>query len=104
MLKTIILLASSMVPVGAWVAASVNIGESRLIVQVLCAVAASFIIFVGVLRATERKSWARRRSVRRWSRRTPALALTPPLPVQSPQRSAWRDFERNTRGSGIIKA
>jgi hypothetical protein len=102
--KTIILLVSSMVPVGVWVAASANIGASRLIVQVICAVAASFIIFVGILRATERKSWVRRRGVQRWSRRTPPLALTPPLPVQQRQRSAWRDFECNTRGSGIIKA
>jgi hypothetical protein len=101
MSKTIILLLSSMVPVGTWAAASANLGASRLIVQVICAVAASFIIFIGILRATERKSWSRHRSVRR-SRSSPALALTPPLPVVQPrQRFAWRDFERNTRRGGI---
>ena len=87
MSKTIVLLLSSMVPVGAWAAASTNIGPSRLIIQVVCAVAASFIIFLGILRATERKSWSRHRAIRR-ARSTPALALTPPLPLQPRQASS----------------
>jgi hypothetical protein len=102
MSKTIILLLSSMVPVGAWAAASANTGASRLIIQVVCAVAASFIIFVGILRATERKSWNRHRVIRR-SRSTPALALRPPLalPLQPRQTPVWRSLERDTRHSGL---
>jgi hypothetical protein len=94
--KTITLLLSSMVPVGAWAAASANMGPSRLIIQVICAVVASFIIFIGILRATERNSWSRHRAVRR-TRNTPALALKPPLPLQPQQPSSWRRFERDTK-------
>ena len=95
MSKTIVLLLSSMVPVGTWAAASANMGPSRLIIQVICAVVASFIIFIGILRATERNGWSRHRSVRR-TRSTPALALTPPLPLQPRQPSSWRRFVGDT--------
>jgi hypothetical protein len=96
MSKTIVLLLSSMVPMGAWAAASANVGPSRLIIQVICAVVASFVIFIGILRATERNSWSRQRAVRR-ARCTPALALTPPLPLQPRQPSSWRRFESDTQ-------
>jgi hypothetical protein len=96
MSKTITLLLSSMVPVGAWAAASATMGPSRLIIQVICAVAASFIIFIGILRATERNSWSRHRAVRR-ARNTPALALKPPLPLTPQTSSSWRRFERDTQ-------
>jgi len=103
MSKTITLLLSSMVPVGAWAAASANMGPSRLIIQVICAVVASFIIFIGILHATERNSWSRHRVVRR-ARNTPALALKPLLPLQPPQPSFWRRrFERDTQRTAATR-
>ena len=96
MSKTIILLLSSMVPVGAWAAAFANAGPSRLIIQVICAVVVSFIIFIAILRATERNSRTHHRVSQR-TRAAPALALKPPLPLQSQQPSSWRRFEQGTQ-------
>ncbi len=96
MSKTITLLLSSTVPVGAWAAASANMGASRLIIQVICAVVVSFIIFIGILRVTERNSWSRHRAARH-ARNTPALTLKPPLPLQPPQPSSWRRLARDTQ-------
>jgi hypothetical protein len=100
MSKTIILLLSTMVPVAAWAAASATMGPSRLIIQVICAVAASFIIFIGILRATERNSWSRHRVVKRL-RSTPPLAFRPPQPLQPRQPAPWRRFEPETRRTGL---
>ena len=100
MSKTTIVLLSWMVPVVAWAAASATMGPSRLIIQVVCAVATSFIIFIGILRATERNSWSRQRVGRRL-RRAPPLALRPPQPLQPRQPAPWRRFERETRRSGL---
>lgn len=83
MLKAKILLLSSIVPAAVWTA-SASMGPSRLVVQVVCAVAMSFLIFLAILRVTERRKPARHRAGRR-SRVTAALALTPPLPLQPRQ-------------------
>ena len=97
MSKTTIVLLSWMVPVVAWAAASATMG---LIIQVVCAVATSFIIFIGILRATERNSWSRQRVGRRL-RSAPPLALRPPQPLQPRQPAPWRRFECETRRSGF---
>jgi hypothetical protein len=63
MLKTKILLTASMSPAAAW-AASVNVGPSLLIIQVICAIAISFALFMAILRMTDSGSaGARRESV-----------------------------------------
>ncbi len=52
MLKTKILLMSSMSPAAAW-AASANMGPSLLIIQVIGAIAVSFSLFMAILRFTD---------------------------------------------------
>ena len=100
MLKTRILLLSSIVPAVAW-AASTDMGPSRLIIQVVCAVAVSFTIFIAILRATERKTSIRHRVSRR-SRATAALALTPPLSLQTRKSPAsGRIYARSAPQGGI---
>ena len=100
MLRTKILLLSSIVPATIW-AASANMGPSRLIVQVACAVTMSFLIFLAILRVTERRRPGRHRVGKR-SRVTAALALTPPLPLQPRQAaSSWRGYVRGARRDNI---
>jgi hypothetical protein len=55
MLNTKILLMSTMSPAAAW-AASVNMGPSLLIIQVVCGVAVSFALFMAILRMTESRN------------------------------------------------
>jgi hypothetical protein len=100
MLKTKILLLSSIVPAAVW-AASANMGPSRLIVQVVCAVAMSFLIFLAILRVTERARPGRHRVGKR-SRVTAALAMTPPLPLQPRQAPfSWRGYVRGARRGNV---
>jgi hypothetical protein len=79
MLKTRVLLLSSMVPAGAW-AASANLDQSRLILQVVCAIIVSFAIFVAVLLATGYRNTNQPRAAGRVRATTERLAFAPRLP------------------------
>jgi heme/copper-type cytochrome/quinol oxidase subunit 3 len=73
MLNTKILLMSSMFPAAAW-AASATMGPSLLIIQVICAIAISFALFMAILRMTEYKNTQHPRVV---ARARSALAALP---------------------------